>query len=120
MFFRLINGNNYSQTHGTSTYLNQCDNTETGVTHNGLLFVFVFYLLVTDFINKIVLAVTTELQRIRTEAPVRADLTEIKLEPDNVHDSLSNVSQQIENNCDRAKFTQNVDRSGELRTGKFF
>ena len=118
MFFRLINGNNYSQTHGTSTYLNQCDNTETVVTHNGLLFVFVFCLLVTDFINKIVLAVTTESQRVRTEAPV--DFAEIKLEPDDMHDSTVDVSKQIGNNSDRTELTQHVDISGELRAGKLF
>ena len=91
-----------------------------------------FYLLVTDFFNEIVLAVTTESQRIRTEAP--AVFGEIKLETDSVVD----VSAQIGNNSDgseltpnvvrsettqnvdRSETTQHVDRSGELMTGKLF
>ena len=48
------------------------------------------------------------------------DFAEIKLEPEDMHDSIVDVSEQIENNYDRSEITQNVERSGQRRAGKLF
>ena len=48
------------------------------------------------------------------------DFAEIKLEPDDMHDSMVDVAEEIENNSGGSESTQHVDRSGELLTGKFF
>merc|ERR1719466_619592 len=54
-------------------------------------------------------AVTKESDKIRTKPSFNEDGTEIKLEPDNLNDSMVDASKQIENKSDNSELSQNVE-----------
>ena len=58
-----------------------------------------------------------ESDKISTKLPSDQDLTGIKLEPDDVHESMVDISEQIENKSDDSELSQNVDNFGENVAG---
>ena len=44
----------------------------------------------------------------------------IKLEPDDLHDSMVDVSEQIENNSDTSELLQNVDKCCENESDSYY
>ena len=46
-------------------------------------------------------------------------MTEIKLEPDDFHDSIVNISEQTEATSDISELSQNIEKSRKSKTGKF-
>ena len=58
-----------------------------------------------------------ESDKISTKLPSDQDLTVIKLEPDDVHESMVDISEQIENKSDDSELSQNVDNFGENVAG---
>ena len=79
---------------------------------------FVSHCLVYDNYSKLFIAVTKESDGISTRSPPK-NVFEIKLEQNDIHDSMVDLSEQIENNYDCTELSQNVHRFGEKVSGSY-
>ena len=79
-----------------------------------------FYLLLPDFKQKIVLDLIKESLKTRTKHLLNEDLIEVKLEPDDLHDSIVNISKHTKTISNNSELFQNIFKSGNLMTGRIF
>ena len=63
---------------------------------------------------------TNECDNISTNLSVNEKFGKIKLEPDNFHDSMVDLSETIENNSDSSEVVQNVDKLCENVSGSYY
>ena len=71
------------------------------------------YYLTLDSKSKLFIAVRKESQNISTKLSTIGDLLEAKLEPDEFHNSMVDVSKQIKNKSDSFELSQNVNNFDE-------
>ena len=57
--------------------------------------------------------------KINTNSSSNEDGADIKLEPDDIHDSIVDVSEQIENNSVNSQLSQNVNTFGKNLSGNY-
>ena len=69
---------------------------------------------------KLILDVVKESLKTRTKNLLNEDLIEIKLEPNDLHDSIENISEHNKTISNNSELLQNIDKSGNLMTGKLF
>ena len=72
-----------------------------------------------DSNSKLFIAVTKESDKISTRLPSNEDVFEIKLEQNDIHDSMVDLAEQVENNFDCTKLSQNIYRFGEKVSGSY-
>ena len=58
-------------------------------------------------------------ETLRIEALSSDAITKIKVEPDEIHESSINISEQIDTTSESSKLSQNIDKACELMTGNF-
>ena len=81
---------------------------------------FASYCLITNCNSNFCIDVTKESNKIRTKPSSNEDSTEIKLEPDDLNDSMVDASEQIENKSDSSELSQNVEIFDEHLSGNFY
>ena len=69
---------------------------------------------------KLFIAVTMESDKISTKSSSVEDFPDIKLEPDDLNDSMVDVSKQIENNSENTELLRNVDIFGQHESGIYY
>ena len=90
---------------------------------NGLLFLIfsVGYInyLATDTNYKLFVAVTNECSETSNKSSTSENLDQVKLEPDEFHDSMVDISEQIENKSENYESSQNLGKFGENASGSY-
>ena len=61
-----------------------------------------------------------ESDKINTKSSYVESIPNIKLEPDNFHDSMVDVSEQTENTCNSSESSQNVHKFPENVLGNYY
>ena len=79
----------------------------------------VLHYLASDSNYKLFIAVTKESDKISTKSSSAKDIDEIKVEPDDFHDSMVDVSEQVENSYYCSELSQNVHKFGEKVSGSY-
>ena len=69
---------------------------------------------------KLFIAVTMESDKISTKSSSVEDFPEIKLEPDDINDSMVDVSEGIENNSENSELLRNVGVVGLNVSGTYY
>ena len=103
-----------------STRSGQFENDDAEISKNGLWFFILYVSCINVFINsKLFVAVTKESDKITTKSSVNEHQGEIKLEPDDFHGSMVDVSEEVEDKSDSSDISQNVNKISENVSGRY-